>query len=115
MLRGSTRDKTTRGGGGGGGKGGGGGLVGKSVWNSAEFRDYSNSGPFELQNFHRNFIFPTVKCVPINSERVSSNLESSPAINSSDFMNQKMFPPSCFFARQKKILRYISAGSPRDD
>ncbi len=28
------------------------GLVGKSAQNSAEFRNYSNFGPFELQNFH---------------------------------------------------------------
>jgi hypothetical protein len=27
-------------------------LVGKSIWNSAEFRNYSDSGPFELWNFH---------------------------------------------------------------
>ncbi len=26
-------------------------LVGKSTWNSTEFHNYSNSGPFELQNF----------------------------------------------------------------
>jgi hypothetical protein len=32
-------------------------LAGKSAWNSAEFHDYSDSGPFELRNFHRNFIF----------------------------------------------------------
>jgi hypothetical protein len=32
-------------------------LVGKSARNSAEFQDYSDSGPFELQNFHHNFIF----------------------------------------------------------
>jgi hypothetical protein len=32
-------------------------LVGKSVRNPAEFHDYSNSRPFKLQNFHRNFIF----------------------------------------------------------
>ena len=48
--------------------------------------------PFELWNFHRNFIFWIIKCVPANSEHVFSGLESSPAINSSDFMNQKMFP-----------------------
>jgi hypothetical protein len=66
-------------------------LVGKSIWNSVEFRDYSNSGPFELQNFHQNFIFLIVKYVPANSEHVSSSLESSPAIDSSDFMNRKTF------------------------
>jgi hypothetical protein len=65
-------------------------LVGKSVRNSAEFHNYSKSGPFELQNFHRNFIFLIVKCVPANSEHVSSGSESSPAIDSSNFMNQKI-------------------------
>jgi hypothetical protein len=30
-------------------------LVGKSTQNSAEFRDYSDSEPFELQIFHRDF------------------------------------------------------------
>jgi hypothetical protein len=67
------------------------GLVGKSVRNLAEFRDYSISGPFELQNFHWNFIFPIVKCVPANSEHFLSSLESSPAIDSSNFMNWKTF------------------------
>jgi hypothetical protein len=47
-------------------------LVGKSIQNPAEFRDHSDSGPFELQNFHRNFIFLIVKCVPANSEHVPS-------------------------------------------
>ncbi len=67
-------------------------LVGKSNQNSAEFRDYSKSRPFEPHNFHRNFIFLIVKCVPANSEQVSSSSESSPAINSSNFMNRKTFP-----------------------
>jgi hypothetical protein len=67
-------------------------LVGKSARNSAGFRDYSNSGPFELQNFYRNFIFPIVKCVPANLKHVPAGLESSPTIDSSDFMNRKMFP-----------------------
>ncbi len=67
-------------------------LVGKYARNSAEFRDYSNSGPFELRNFHRNFIFLIVKCVPANSEHVPASLESSPAIDSSDFINRKTFP-----------------------
>ncbi len=67
-------------------------LVGKLVWNSTEFCNYSNSGPFELRNFHWNFIFPIIKCVPANSEHFSSGLESSPAINSSNFMNRKTFP-----------------------
>jgi hypothetical protein len=66
-------------------------LVGKSARNSVEFRDYSDSGPFELRNFHRNFIFPTVKCVPANLEHFPAGLESSPAIDSSAFMNRKMF------------------------
>jgi hypothetical protein len=39
-------------------------LVGKSVQNYAGFRNYSDSGSFEPRNFHRNFIFLTVKCVP---------------------------------------------------
>jgi hypothetical protein len=72
-------------------------LVGKSIWNTAEFCNESDSGPFELRNFHWNFIFPIVKCVPANSEHISSGLESSPAIDSSNFMNWKMFPPSVFF------------------
>ncbi len=38
-------------------------LVGKSIQNSAESHNYSDSGPFELRNFHRNFIFPILKCV----------------------------------------------------
>ncbi len=46
---------------------------------------------FELRNFHWNCIFPIVKCVYANSEHDSSGSESSPAINSSDFMNQKTF------------------------
>jgi hypothetical protein len=72
-------------------------LVGKSIRNPAEFRDYSDSRPFELRNFHRNFIFPIVKCVPTNPEHVPSGSESSPAIDSSDFMNRKTFSPFIFF------------------
>jgi hypothetical protein len=71
-------------------------LVGKSAWNSAEFRDYSDSGPFELWNFHPNFIFPIVKCVPANLEHVPAGSESSPGIDSSNFMNRKMFLPSFY-------------------
>ncbi len=71
-------------------------MVGKSAQNSVEFRDYSYSGPFELWNFHRNFIFLIVKCVPANWEHVLAGSESSPAIDSSNFMNRKMFPPSFF-------------------
>jgi hypothetical protein len=41
-------------------------LVGKSARNSVGFCDYSNSGPFELRNCHRNFIFPIMKFVPAN-------------------------------------------------
>jgi hypothetical protein len=57
-----------------------------------EFCYYSDSGPFELWIVHRNFIFLIVKCVLANSEHVSAGLECSPAIKSSDFMKQKMFP-----------------------
>jgi hypothetical protein len=71
-------------------------LVGKSAQNSAEFHHYSDSGPFELRNFHQNFIFPILKCVPANLEDVPAGSESSPAIDSSDFMNGKMFLPSFF-------------------
>ncbi len=72
---------------------GGGCLVGKSARNSMEFRNYSDSGPFELRNFHLNFIFLIVKCVPANLEHVPAGSESSPTIDSSNFTNQKMFPP----------------------
>jgi hypothetical protein len=48
--------------------------------------------PFELQNFHQNFIFPIVKCVPADSEHVPSGSESSAAINFSNFMNWKTLP-----------------------
>jgi hypothetical protein len=68
------------------------GLLGKSTWKSVEFCNYSNSGPFELLNFHQNFIFPIVKCVPADLEHVPVGSESSPTIDSFDFMNQKMFP-----------------------
>jgi hypothetical protein len=63
---------------------------------------------FELQNFHWNFIFPIVKCVPANSEHISSSSESSPAIDSSNFMNLKTFPPSVIFLPSKKISSHIS-------
>ncbi len=78
--------------------------VGKSVRNSTEFRDFSDFGPFGLRNFHRNFIFPIVKCVPANSEHVFSGSESSPAIYSSDFMNRKIFPPWHNFAPNLHLL-----------
>jgi hypothetical protein len=76
----------------------------KSIWNSSEFRNLSNSGPFDLRNFYQNFIFLIIKCVHANSEHISSRLESSPAIDSSNFMNQKTFPPSVFFWPAKKYL-----------
>jgi hypothetical protein len=79
-------------------------LVGKSVRNSVEFRNYSNSGPFELRNFHRNFIFLMGKCVPTNSEHISSGLESSPTIDTSDFMNWKTFPLYMSMASGIKFL-----------
>jgi hypothetical protein len=67
--------------------------LGDPLGNSTEFCNYSHSGPFEIQNFHRNFIFPIVKCVPANLEHVPTGSESSPAIDSSNFMNWKTFPP----------------------
>jgi hypothetical protein len=69
-------------------------LVGKSARKSVEFRNYSNYGPFELRNFHQNFIFLIVKCVPANLEHVPASSESSPIIDSSNFMNRKTFPLS---------------------
>ncbi len=72
-------------------------LVGKTGRNSSEFRDYSDSGPFQLQNFHRNFVFPIVKYVPANFEHILTSSKSSPAIDSSDFMHWKPFPPSVFW------------------
>jgi hypothetical protein len=66
--------------------------------------DFSNFGPFGLRNLHRNFIFSIVKCVPANSEQVFSSSESSPTIYSSDFMNQKTFPPWHNFAPNLHLL-----------
>ncbi len=66
-------------------------LVGKSTRNSTEFCNYSDSGPFELRNFHQIF-FPIKKSVPANSKHVPAGLESSPAIDSSNIMNPKTFP-----------------------
>jgi hypothetical protein len=83
-------------------------LVGKSAWNSVEFRNYSYSGPFELLNLHWNFIFPIVKCFLANSEHIPSGSESSPAIYSSDVMDRKTFLPSVFFWPAKKISSRIS-------
>jgi hypothetical protein len=71
-------------------------FVGKSAGNSAEFCNYSDSGPFELRNFHRNVIIPIVKCVPANLEHVPAGLESSPTIHFSVFMNRKTFLPFIF-------------------
>jgi hypothetical protein len=58
------------------------------LWNSAinPVPDLLNSGIFI------GIFFPIIKCVPANSEQIFSGLESSPAINSSDFMNRKTFP-----------------------
>jgi hypothetical protein len=67
-------------------------LVGKSGRNSLEFRNFSDSRPFELWNFHWNFIFPIVKFVLANLEHIPPSSESSPTINSSFFMHRKMFP-----------------------
>jgi hypothetical protein len=76
-------------------------LVGKSNLNSMEFRNLSNSGPFELRNFHWNFIHPIVKCVLANFEHISSGFESSFAISSSDFMNRKTSPRFLIFPAKK--------------
>ncbi len=58
-------------------------------WNSAinPIPDLLNSGIFI-----GIFIFPIVKCDPTNSKHVFSGLESSPAIDASNFMNRKTFP-----------------------
>jgi hypothetical protein len=63
---------------------------------------------FELRNFHWNFIFPIIKCVPAISEHVFSGSESSPAINSSNFMNQKTFPPWQNFVPNLHLLTLIA-------
>ncbi len=41
--------------------------------------------------FSSDFFLRIVKCVPDNSEHVPAGLESSPAIESSNFMNWKTF------------------------
>jgi hypothetical protein len=82
-------------------------LVGKSVPNPAESHRYSDSGPFELRIFHLNFIFPIAKCVPANLERIPSGLESTLAINSSDFMNRKTFLFFEFFWPAKMTSTHI--------
>jgi hypothetical protein len=81
-------------------------LVGKSGWNSAKFCDYSDSGPFQLRNFHRNFIFPVVKFVPANLEYIPASSESSPTIDSSDFVHWNTFPPFIFLACQNYIYSF---------
>jgi hypothetical protein len=71
-------------------------LVGKSARNSAEFRYYSDSGPFPCQNFDQNFVFPIIKLVPANLEHGILS-----AINSSEFIHWKKFPS--FFILPAKI------------
>ncbi len=85
-------------------------LVGKSARNSVEFRNYSSSGPFELQNFHRNFIFMIVKCVPANLEHILAGLESSPAIDSYNFIfhESENFPAFYFFGPLLSHLLILS-------
>ena len=85
----------------------------KSGQNSMEFRDYSDSGPFQLRNFHWNFIFLIAKFVPANSEHVPASLESTPTINFSDLLQQKMFPPF-FFGLPKLHLLVLSRYSLGD-
>ncbi len=79
-------------------------LVGKSAWNSTEFCDYSNLGPFPPWNFDRNFIFPIVKLVPANSEHVPAILEYFPTIDSSNFMHRKRFLPLIIFPPKLHLL-----------
>jgi hypothetical protein len=61
-----------------------------------DFRNYSNSGAFSCKNFDQNVVFLIVKLVPANSEHVPAVLEDFPAINSSNFMHWKEFPPFLF-------------------
>jgi hypothetical protein len=77
-----------------------------------EFRDYSDSGPFELWTYHWNFIFLIVKCDVTNLEHVPSGSESSPTIDSSNFMNWKTFPASVIF--WPAIKTSISVSQPVD-
>ncbi len=63
---------------------------------------------FWTPEFSSEFIFTIIKCVPVDSEHISSGSESSPAISSSDFMNQKMFLPSVFIWPAKTISSRIS-------
>ncbi len=85
-----------------------GNLVGKSGRNSAEFRDCYNFGHFQHRNFHPNFIFWIVKFIPANLEHVPASLESSPTIDSSDFMHWKMFTLFMIVASKIVTLRVAS-------
>jgi hypothetical protein len=95
----------------GGGIGVGGGL---GAWLVSPFGIPRNSAINPIQDllnsgiFHRNFIFPIVKCVPANSEHIFSSLESSPAIDFSNFMNKKTFPPWHNFAPNLHLLTLIA-------
>ncbi len=82
-------------------------LVGQSSQNSAKFCNYSDSGPFHPQNFHRNFIFPIIKfvpAVPANSEHAPASSEYFSMINSSNFMLPKNIPVVFYFSRKKLHL-----------
>ncbi len=50
-------------------------------------------GTFSPLKFYWNFVFLIVKFVLANSEHNPASLESSPVIDSSDFMHRKTFPP----------------------
>jgi hypothetical protein len=54
--------------------------------------------------------FPIIKCVPTNWEHVPAGLESSPAIDSSDVMNRKMFPLLFLRWRQLTLSNVEMAG-----
>ncbi len=85
------------------------GLLGWGI--RLEFRGIQRLSRFRTfwtPEFSLEFIFPIVKCVPANSEHVSSGSESSSAIDSSNFINQKTFPPSVFFWPAKKVSSSIS-------
>jgi hypothetical protein len=74
----------------------------KSSLNSADFCNYFDSGPFHPQDFHWNSIFPIINFVPANLKHIHASSEYFPAINSSNFMHQKMLLP--FFILPKKII-----------
>ncbi len=72
---------------------------------------------FFLPEFWSKFVFPTIKHVSSKLEHVPNVLEYYPAIDSSNFMHQKKFPP--FFIFPAKITsicfpsetsRYIFGG-----